>query len=151
MGGPQKVIHFPCLFFFIINHPAIGVPSGKLSCNIAMENRHVYRVNHLWGRFIFHRWSISLSALLGYQRVENEFWMVETYIETLWIRGWCLPGWWFGTFFIFPYIGNKPPTSYICWPPFSTGDLPSPEAPKRSEFRPTRRPGGARWSSSRRS
>ena len=27
-------------------------------------------------------------------------------VKTPW---WIIPGWWFGTFFIFPYIGNHDP------------------------------------------
>ena len=90
--------------------------------------RRVYwELHHFMG--IFHGKNVGYSSrkLDGDHALEKRhrirsFWAFWLMFE------WILSGWWFGTFFIFPYIGNNHPNWLIFFrgvaqPPTSYGDL----------------------------
>ena len=73
------------------------------------------------GRWGGETWGISVSRL-----AEKLVWISDgkskknLVVLNLWKIGTSTAGWWFGTFFIFPHIGNNPPN----WPYFSEGFKP---------------------------
>ena len=87
---------------------AFGKTAGKLRLSHC-QRFEARKAGFCHGRQPHHRFSWGLNVFFGWKYLEN-YGYVYIYICILYIY---LSGWWFGTCFIFPYIGNNNPNWLI--------------------------------------
>ena len=63
-----------------------------------------------WFSLIFARVVLETPTQIPFEQLQGFKWEID---ETPKEEGCCSTGWWFGTFFIFPYIGNNHPNWLI--------------------------------------